>query len=234
MVFDTLYGQDGMFTPRPHIDELSAPDDRTIRFRLNKPFPLLPKALGKPTSPAPAVMPEHLATPTRSSRSQKWPAAARSASWRTKGCRARDVYERFDKYKPRDDGTSDWTAGSKVVHFDRVEWSTIPDAGTKAAALQAGEQDWWENPTHDLLPLLRKDPNVKVSVINPTTVVNMMRMRQACRSARSSSRQPIAPASPACSTASRHSGTFGRRDRGGPAGAPKTFNDYSCSPRASR
>ena len=28
-------------------DELSAPDDRTILFRLNKPFPLLPDALGK-------------------------------------------------------------------------------------------------------------------------------------------------------------------------------------------
>ena len=28
-------------------DELSAPDDRTIRFRLKRPFPLLPAALGK-------------------------------------------------------------------------------------------------------------------------------------------------------------------------------------------
>jgi peptide/nickel transport system substrate-binding protein len=28
-------------------DELSAPDDRTIRFRLKRPFPLLPIALGK-------------------------------------------------------------------------------------------------------------------------------------------------------------------------------------------
>ncbi len=38
-------------------DELSAPDDRTIRFRLNKPFPLLPTALGKVSSPMPAMMP---------------------------------------------------------------------------------------------------------------------------------------------------------------------------------
>ena len=32
----------------------------------------------------------------------------------------------------------------------------MPDAGTKVAAMQAGEQDWWENPTADLLPLLRQ------------------------------------------------------------------------------
>ena len=62
-----------------------------------------------------------------------------------------------------------------MVHFDRVEWTTITDAGTKAAALQAGEQDWWENPTHDLLPLLRKDRNIRIATINPTGNVNMMR-----------------------------------------------------------
>ncbi len=42
-------------------DELSAPDDRTIRFRLKHAFPLLPAALGKAASPMPAMMPERLA-----------------------------------------------------------------------------------------------------------------------------------------------------------------------------
>ena len=40
---------------------------------------------------------------------------------------ALNVYERFDRYKPRDTGVSDWTAGPKVVHYDRVEWTTTPD-----------------------------------------------------------------------------------------------------------
>ncbi len=43
-------------------DELSAPDDRTIRFRLNKPFPRLPYALGKTSTPMCAMMPERLAS----------------------------------------------------------------------------------------------------------------------------------------------------------------------------
>ena len=42
-------------------DELSAPDDRTIRFRLKRPFPLLPYALGKVAVPTCFMMPERLA-----------------------------------------------------------------------------------------------------------------------------------------------------------------------------
>ena len=38
-------------------DELSAPDDRTIRFRLKQPFPLLTAALGKAGSNICAIMP---------------------------------------------------------------------------------------------------------------------------------------------------------------------------------
>jgi peptide/nickel transport system substrate-binding protein len=72
------------------------------------------------------------------------------------------AYERFDKYKPREDGDSSFTAGPKRVHFDRVEWHVQPDYATKAAAMQAGEMDWWENPPADLLPLLRK---AKITVV---------------------------------------------------------------------
>jgi peptide/nickel transport system substrate-binding protein len=42
-------------------DELSAPSDRTIRFRLKQPFPQLPLALGKLQPNMLAIMPERLA-----------------------------------------------------------------------------------------------------------------------------------------------------------------------------
>jgi peptide/nickel transport system substrate-binding protein len=42
-------------------EELSAPDDRTVRFRLKRPFPHLPEALAGPGSNVPAIMPERLA-----------------------------------------------------------------------------------------------------------------------------------------------------------------------------
>ena len=42
-------------------DELSAPDDRTVKFRLKRPFPHLPMALAGPGGTVPAIMPERLA-----------------------------------------------------------------------------------------------------------------------------------------------------------------------------
>ena len=42
-------------------DELSAPDDRTVRFRLKRRFPHLPQALAGPGGNVPAIMPERLA-----------------------------------------------------------------------------------------------------------------------------------------------------------------------------
>lgn len=56
----------------------------------------------------------------------------------------------------------DFTAGGKAVHFDRVEWNIIPDSATAAAAMQTGEEDWWQTPIADLLPQLRRMRGVKV------------------------------------------------------------------------
>ena len=42
-------------------EELSALDDRTVRFRLKRPFPHLPEALAGPGGNVPAIMPERLA-----------------------------------------------------------------------------------------------------------------------------------------------------------------------------
>jgi peptide/nickel transport system substrate-binding protein len=157
-------------------DELSAPDDRTIQFRLKKPFPLLPDALGKSGSPMCAMMPERLANtdPFKQITDIVGSGPYRFvANERIPG--ARNVYQRFDKYQPRQGGTPDWTAGPKVTHFDRVEWTTIPDAATAAAALHNGEQDWWEYLTYDLLASMKQDPGIRVAILDPTGGVEMMR-----------------------------------------------------------
>ncbi len=148
-------------------DELSAPDDRTIRFRLKRPFPLLPMALGKAAVPACFMMPERLAN---TDPAMLIPEVIGSGPFRFKADErmpgALNVYERFDRYKPRENGTSDWTAGPKVVHYDRVEWTTTPDAASGAAAVEAGEQDWMENAPHDLLPILTRKGNLTVDVLD--------------------------------------------------------------------
>ena len=158
-------------------DELSAPDDKTIQFRLKRPFPMLPAALGKLPSLIPVMMPERLAKTDAFTQVTEMVGSGPFRflpNERISG--ARVAYERFAGYVPRADGTSDWTAGPKVVHVDRVEWTVINDPATAAAALQSGEQDWWNYAVSDLIPLLKRAPNLKVEVLDPSGLFCLMRL----------------------------------------------------------
>jgi peptide/nickel transport system substrate-binding protein len=139
-------------------DEISSPDDKTIVIRLKQPFALLPDAMCHGASNMCAIMPQRIA---ETDPFKAFTEVVGSGPFRFKADERVQgslfVYERFEGYKPCESGESSFTAGPKVVHFDRVEWHVQPDPATKAAALQAGEMDWWENPTADLLPLLRKN-----------------------------------------------------------------------------
>jgi peptide/nickel transport system substrate-binding protein len=160
-------------------DELTASDDRSIVFRLKRPFPLLPDALGKASSNLPAMMPERLAKtdPFTAITDMIGSGPYRfKADERVPGSLV--VYERFADYRPRDSGTPDWIAGPKIAHFDRIEWHVVPDSATASAALQSGEVDWWEQPTFDLLPLLKGAPEVTIEQIDPTGFPSMARFNQ--------------------------------------------------------
>ena len=158
-------------------DELSARDDRSIVFRLRRPFPLLPDALAKSGVYMPAMMPERLARTDPATQVTEMVGSGPFrflADERVPGARA--AYERFAGYVPRPDGTPDRTAGPKVAHLDRVEWTTVPDGATAAAALQRNETDWWDFASADLLPLLRRNGNIKVEVQDPAGTIALMRM----------------------------------------------------------
>lgn len=125
-------------------DELAAPDDKTIQFRLKAPFPLLPDALAKtPPSMCP-IMPQRLA---ETDPKRQLTEMVGSGPFRFKPderiAGAEVIYERNTVYVPRGSGTPSGTAGPKIAHFDRVEWRIIQDPATASAALQRGEVDWW-------------------------------------------------------------------------------------------
>jgi len=159
-------------------DELSAPDDRTIRFRLKHPFPYLPYALGKPAVPACFMMPERLAQTDSHKPFEGVPIGSGPfrfvADERVPG--ARNVYERFAGYVPRPHGVTEWTSGPKIVHYDRVVWTTMPDAATGTAAVQAGEQDWQETMPHDLLPIVKGKRDLSCPVLDPLGFACMLRV----------------------------------------------------------
>jgi peptide/nickel transport system substrate-binding protein len=158
--------------------ELSAPDDRTIRFRLARPFPQLPLALGKAGANVCVMMPERLAVTDAFTQVTEMVGSGPfrfNAAERISG--ARFVYDRFAGYQPRD-GLGDFMAGPKRVHFDRVEWLVNPDPGTAVAALQAGEVDWVEQPLLDLLPVLRADQGIATPILDVLGDIGIIRMTQ--------------------------------------------------------
>ncbi len=157
-------------------DELSALDDRRIQFRLKKPFPLLPNALGKPSTPMPCMMPERLAltdgnkqvTDMVGSGPYRFVTADRVPG-------SRVAYERFAGYVPRDGGPATFTAGPKIAHFHRVEWHVIPDASTAVNALANNEVDWVQQPVADLLPKIRANPKLTTTVLEPGGSLALLR-----------------------------------------------------------
>lgn len=159
------------------VDEMSAPTDKTLRIRLKKPFSLLPLALGHGSNTMMPVMPERLAnTPPNQAVTEMVGSGPYKfmASERVAGSLA--VYERFEGYVPRASGAPSFTTGPKIANIERIEWHTIPDAATAAAALMAGEIDWWENPTADLLPLLKKNTAIKTEVLDTAGNIGFLRL----------------------------------------------------------
>ena len=158
-------------------DELSAKDDKTLVFRLKRPFALLPAALAKTPGFLPVIMPERIAKTDPFTQVTEMVGSGPyrfKADERVPG--AKVVYEKFAGYVPRAGGTTDWTSGPKIANFDRVEWTTIPDPTTAAQAIITGEQDWWDYATADLMPLLEKSRGVKVVVQEPSGQIAILRM----------------------------------------------------------
>ncbi|MBP0496152.1 ABC transporter substrate-binding protein [Pararoseomonas indoligenes] len=156
-------------------DEMAAVSDRVFTIRLKKPFPFLAAALAKPSSFCPVMQERFAKLPVSTQVTEivgsgpfRWVPGERMAG-------ARAVYARFEGYVPRDEPPS-FLAGGKRAGVDRVEWLTLPDASTAAAAMQQGEVDWWEQPTPDLLPLLRRNRNLRVEVKDRTGSMSMIRL----------------------------------------------------------
>lgn len=157
-------------------DEITALDDRRLRFRLKSPFSLLPDALGKHGPSLCVIMPERLAL-TESTR-QVTDAVGSGPYVFLKDQQlagARAAYRRFEGYVPRSDGVPSRMAGPKIAYFDRLEWTVMPDPATRAAALQSGEVDWVEELPSDMAPVFSRRPDLVVSArIDTTTAILRM------------------------------------------------------------
>jgi peptide/nickel transport system substrate-binding protein len=156
------------------VDAIEAADDRTLVWRLNKPFPLLPHFLSK-VQPQPVMMPERLA---KTDPFKQVTEVVGSGPFRflpdeyNSGSRA--AFARFDPYVPRQEPPS-YTAGGHVAKVERVEWRIVPDPATAANALAAGEVDWLELPQPDLVPMLKRQAGVTTGQLDLYGTIGLLR-----------------------------------------------------------
>jgi peptide/nickel transport system substrate-binding protein len=166
--------------------ELVAVDDRTFKWVLSKPFTKMRYALGKVGTPCCFIMPERFASIDPMKQITEFigagkphaefvgsgPMKFKIGEW-VPGAKA--VFEKFDGYVPRNE-PSKWFSGGKVMLVDRVEWVIMPDPATASAALQSGEVDWWESPISDLIPVLKKNRNIKLDIADPLGNIGAFRL----------------------------------------------------------
>ena len=151
-------------------------DAKSFALKLKEPYGLVLESIGKPSSYTPFMMPKRLAeTPAGQQIKEQigsGPFKFVQAEFQP-GVKA--VYEKNADYVPRKEPPS-WTAGGKVVKVDRVEWITMPDAQTAVNALQSGDIDFMENPSFDLLPVLKANKDIKIEMLNKLGFQTLGRM----------------------------------------------------------
>lgn len=160
------------------IDELIAPDDRTIRIRLSSTFPGLIPALGQLNSPPPFMMPERIAlTPPNTqikSAVGSGPFRFLPDEWMSG---SRVGYAKFDAYIARSEAANG-TAGGKRALVDRIEWNIVPDSNTAMSALQTGAADFYEIAPPDLLPIAARNSDLVITTLEPVGSPIVLRMNQ--------------------------------------------------------
>lgn len=155
---------------------LTALDDRSFRWTLQRPFAKMLIALAKSNMPCAFVFPERVAEtdPFRmiTDFTGSGPMRFMKDEWIIGSSAA---FERFNDYVPRAEPAS-WMAGGKRINFDRIEWLVLSDSATAVNALSTGEVDWVEAPQPDLLPLLARNRAVRTGISNPMGTVTAIRL----------------------------------------------------------
>ena len=158
-----------------YVDSCIATDDRTMTIKLKRPIGIFIDAIARGGASVAFMMPEHIA---KTDPFKQIPETIGSGPYRFLKDEfipgAAVAYERNKEYVPRQE-PAEWSSGGKMAHFDRIEWKIIPDTATAAAALQSGEIDWYEHCQADLLPILRRNPDIAFGQANPTGFNGVMR-----------------------------------------------------------
>src|SRR5881296_2248757 len=150
-----------------HTGKIAPADKKTFTLELSQPFGLVLEALGKPSSNVPFVMPARTAATSENEPIKETigsgPFKFVKDEWQPGN---QVVYVKNPDYVPRSDAPSGSTGGKKVT-LDKVIWRYIPDPATASAALEAGEIDWYEQPSIDIAVRLEGNKDIMVAIQDP-------------------------------------------------------------------
>jgi peptide/nickel transport system substrate-binding protein len=150
-----------------HTAKLATADRKTFTLELGEPFGPVIEALGKPSSNVPFMMPARIAATSADEQMKEivgsGPFRFVKDEWQPGN---QVIYVRHPDYVPRQEPPSGSTGG-KVVHLDKVVWRYIPYHATAAAALAAGEVDWWEIPPLDYIPRIEQNATLATFLPDP-------------------------------------------------------------------
>lgn len=158
------------------VADVAAKDDKTLTITLKEPYPLLLDWLGKSSPSICFIMRESdaLTDPAKpiTEAIGSGPFMFNRAETRTG---SQYVYDRNPDYLPRSEPPSGF-AGGKVAKFQRIILQNMPDEQTAVSALLAGEIDFIERVSPELLDQLEGNTSVKLEVLNTTGTMGWLRM----------------------------------------------------------
>jgi peptide/nickel transport system substrate-binding protein len=149
------------------VESLTASDDDTIVMQLSEPYGLVLESIGKISSNVPFMMPARIAATDPFEQIEEYigsgPFVFMKDEW-IPGSKV--VYTKFEDYVPRSEPVSA-ASGGKIAKVDRVEWTYFPDQTTAVNALMAGEVDFFEAPSNDLMPIMEANPDITAEINDP-------------------------------------------------------------------
>jgi peptide/nickel transport system substrate-binding protein len=149
------------------MESLTAENADTIVMKLSEPFGLVLESIGKISSNVPFMMPARVAATDAFEQIDDYtgsgPFVFQKDEW-VPGSTV--VYTKFEDYVPRSEPASA-ASGGKIAKVDKVIWTYFPDQTTAMNALMAGEIDFFESPSNDLMPILDANPDVTAEINDP-------------------------------------------------------------------
>jgi peptide/nickel transport system substrate-binding protein len=156
--------------------EMVAIDAKSFKIVLKEPYGQVLDTLGKVGSLVPFMMPKRLAE-TPGTEQIKEVIGSGPFKFRADLTQPgiKIVVDKFADYVPRSEPPV-WASGGKIAKVDRIEVVSIPDPSTQVNALIAGEVDYIDWLTIDLLPLIERSRTAHIQVVNQLGYMGLLRM----------------------------------------------------------